>query len=112
MPAISSAVLNICRDDDEEGSLRECGRENKGCGELIKDVKYADDQGIVANTEAGLQSLMNSLNTTAKHYDMKININKTKAMKWGLEMIQMDGGRKMGEKWGRESEHNSRRSKR
>src|SRR6478609_8114974 len=27
-------------------------------GELIKDIKYADDQGKVANTEAGLQSLM------------------------------------------------------
>src|SRR6478609_5531686 len=49
-------------------------------GELIKDVKYADDQGMVANTEAGLQSLLDSLNTTAKHYDMKINIKKTKAM--------------------------------
>src|SRR6476469_7010997 len=48
-------------------------------GELIKDVKYADDQGMVANMEAGLQSLMDSLNTTAKHY-MKINIKKTKAM--------------------------------
>src|SRR6476661_8974659 len=45
-------------------------------GEPIKDVKYADDQGMVANTEAGLQSLMDSLNTTAKHYDMKINITK------------------------------------
>src|SRR6478609_1503821 len=47
---------------------------------LIKDMKYADDQGMVANTEAGLQSLMDSLNTTAKHYDMKINIKKTKVM--------------------------------
>src|SRR6478736_9669682 len=49
-------------------------------GGLIKDVKYADDQGMVANTEAELQSLMDILNTTAKHYDMKINIKKTKAM--------------------------------
>src|SRR6476469_8564584 len=49
-------------------------------GELIKDVKYADDQGMVASTEARLQSLMDSLNTTAKHYHMKINIKKTKAM--------------------------------
>src|SRR6476661_4753642 len=48
--------------------------------ELIKDVKYADDPGMVANTEAGLQSLMDRVNTTAKHYDMKINIKKTKAM--------------------------------
>src|SRR6476661_6520219 len=49
-------------------------------GELIKDVKYADDQGMVAHTEAGLQSWMDSLSTTVKHYDMKINIKKTKAM--------------------------------
>src|SRR6476469_2917485 len=41
-------------------------------GELIKYVKYADDEGMVANMEAGLQSLMDSLNTTAKHYDLKI----------------------------------------
>ena len=54
-------------------------------GELIKDVKYADDQGMVANTEAGLQSLMDSLNITAKHYDMKINIKKTKAI-WSREI--------------------------
>src|SRR6476469_431239 len=45
-------------------------------GELIKDVKYADDQGRVANKEAGLQSLMDRLNTTAKHYDMKLNIKE------------------------------------
>jgi len=57
-------------------------------GELIKDVKYADDQGMVANTEAGLQSLMDSLNTTAKHYDMKINIKKTKVM-----VVSRNGGR-------------------
>src|SRR6476619_5146657 len=59
-------------------------------GELIKDVKYADDQGMVANTKAGLQSLMDSLNTTAKHYDMKINIKKTKAM-----VVSRNGGEKV-----------------
>src|SRR6476619_2646248 len=59
-------------------------------GELIKDVKYAFDQGMVANTEAGLQSLMDSLNTTAKHYDMKINIKKTKAM-----VVSRNGGERV-----------------
>src|SRR6476619_6330633 len=47
-------------------------------GELSKDIRYTDDQGMVANTDAGLQSLVDSLSTTAKHYDMKINIKKTK----------------------------------
>ena len=78
MPAISSAVLNVCRDDG--GALENVEEGIRIGGELIKDVKYADDQGMVANTEAGLQSLMDSLNTIAKHYDMKINIKKTKAM--------------------------------
>src|SRR6476619_7950589 len=59
-------------------------------GELIKDVKYADDQGMVANTEAGLRSLMDSLNTTVKHYDMKINIKKTKAM-----VVSRNGGERV-----------------
>src|SRR6476619_1191382 len=59
-------------------------------GELIKDVKYADDQGMVANMEAGLQSLMDSLNTTAKHYDIKINIKKTKAM-----VVSRNGGERV-----------------
>src|SRR6478609_9122073 len=43
-------------------------------GELIKDVKHADDQGMVANMDAGLQSLMDSLNSKTKHCDMTINI--------------------------------------
>src|SRR6476619_7440079 len=89
MPAISPAVLNICRDDDE-GSLGECGRGKRVGGELIKDVKYADDQGMGANAKAGLQSLMDSLNTTAKHYDVKINIKKTKAM-----VVSRNGGEKV-----------------
>src|SRR6478609_276624 len=59
-------------------------------GELIKDMKYADDQGMVANMETGLQSLMDSLNTIAKHYDMKINIKKTKAM-----VVSRNGGERV-----------------
>ena len=59
-------------------------------GDLIKEVKYADDQGMVANTEAGLQTLMDSLNTTAKTYDMKINIKKTKAM-----VVSRNGGERV-----------------
>ena len=66
-------------------------------GELVKDVKYADNQGMVASAEAGLQTSTDSLNTTAKHYDMKVKEDK------GY------GGLKG---WGRESEHYSGRSKR
>ncbi len=49
-------------------------------GRLVSDVRFADDQGMVSSSEAGLQRLMDSLNETAKKYDMKINIKKTKVM--------------------------------
>ena len=49
-------------------------------GELIKDVRFADDQGMLASTEHGLQKVMDGLNETAKKYDLKINVKKTKAM--------------------------------
>jgi hypothetical protein len=49
-------------------------------GERIKDVRFADDQAMVAGTEQGLQQVMDGLNNAAKTYDMKINIKKTKTM--------------------------------
>ena len=36
---------------------------------------------MVASTERGLQKIMDALTTTAKQYNMKINVNKTKAMR-------------------------------
>jgi len=49
-------------------------------GKLLKDVRFADDQGMVANTENGLQKLMDRVNETSKRYGMKINVKKTKTM--------------------------------
>ena len=49
-------------------------------GVLLKDIRFADDQGMVASTEKGLQKLIQVLNETSKNYGMKINVKKTKAM--------------------------------
>jgi len=51
-------------------------------------VRFADGQGMIANTEAGLQKIMNALNSTAVKYDMKINIKKTKVMR-----VSREGGK-------------------
>src|SRR6218665_2715647 len=65
-------------------------------GELVKDVRFADDQGMVAGSEGGLQKLMDGLNRTVKEYDMKVNIKNTKVMKTsrkgeGVINITIDG---------------------
>ena len=46
-------------------------------GQLVSDVRFADDQSMVAGTEMWLQRLMNKLNDTAKNFSMKINVKKT-----------------------------------
>src|SRR5881296_1297592 len=65
-------------------------------GQLVSDVRFADDQGTVAGTEMGLQRLMNKLNDTAKNFNVKINVQKTKTMvdRWegdGVVNITVDG---------------------
>jgi len=50
-------------------------------GERITDVKFADDQGMVADTAEGLQNIMDALSRTGERYDMKINVKKTKVMR-------------------------------
>jgi hypothetical protein len=46
---------------------------------LLKDGRFADDQGMIAGNEIGLQKIMDGLYTTALKYDMKINIKKNKS---------------------------------
>src|SRR6266853_5658664 len=65
-------------------------------GELLKDIRFADDQAMVASTEEGLQRIMNGLTNTARLYEMKVNAKKTKTMlvskRPGREIsIQIDG---------------------
>ena len=48
-------------------------------GKIVRDVRFADDQGMVSSTERGLRNLMNKLNDTEKKFNMKINVQKTTA---------------------------------
>ena len=50
-------------------------------GKWLKDVRFADDQAMVASSELGLQTIMDGLVRVAKQYDMKINVKKTKVMR-------------------------------
>lgn len=54
-------------------------------GKLLQDVRFSDDQGMVAGSEEGLQKIMDKLNVTALKYCMKINIKKTKVMRVSQE---------------------------
>lgn len=59
-------------------------------GNWIQDVRFADDQGMVADTEEGLQKMMDRLVEKAEEYNMKVNVKKTKVMR-----ISRQGGGKV-----------------
>ena len=50
-------------------------------GSLLEDKRFANDQGMVSETEQGLQIIMNTLNDASKEYGIKINIKKTKVIR-------------------------------
>ena len=66
-------------------------------GRLIQAVRFADDKALISNTEEGLQRLVETLHTTAFEFGMKINIGKTKVMKFSRQPseinIALDGTR-------------------
>jgi Reverse transcriptase (RNA-dependent DNA polymerase) len=47
----------------------------------VQAARFADDQAMVANTNAGLQRIMDSLHKTSEEYGMKINLKKAKVMR-------------------------------
>ena len=62
-------------------ALDDVGEGVKVGGSLLKDIRFADDQGMVAETEQGLQNIMDRLHDISKEYGMKINIKNTKVMR-------------------------------
>ena len=52
----------------------------KAGGKKVMDVRFADDQAMIANTEDELQKIVDLLDRSAKNFNMKINIEKTKVM--------------------------------
>jgi hypothetical protein len=56
-------------------------------GQVVGDVRFADDQGMVSSLEDGLQRLMDRLKDNANRFNMKINVQKIKTM-----VVSRDGG--------------------
>jgi len=49
-------------------------------GLIINTIRYADNKAVDANSQKGLQQLMDNLNKVTREFSMKINVKKTKVM--------------------------------
>lgn len=62
-------------------------------GEIINNIRYADDTVLLAESMSDLQILLNRVSGTSEKYGLKINIGKTKMMiisKDGAENAQLE----------------------
>lgn len=50
-------------------------------GQRINNIRYADETVLLADTDYGIQALLNEINTRCERMSMKINTIKTKVMK-------------------------------
>jgi len=78
---LSPLLFNIYADAMMTEAMEGTEEGVKVGGKMLKDIRFADDQGMVASSEQGLQNIMSSLEVTAEKYGMKINAKKTKVMK-------------------------------
>ena len=78
---LSPLLFNIYIEEIVREAMEKVTDGVKVGGTLVQAVRFADDQAMVSSTNAGLQRMMDVLNTTSKEYGMKINIKKTKVMR-------------------------------
>ena len=78
---LSPILFNIYIEEIVRESLDEMNEGIKVGGKLVKALRFADDQAMLAQNQGGLQRMMDRLNMISMEYGMKINIRKTKVMK-------------------------------
>jgi hypothetical protein len=79
--SLSPKLFNIYIEEIVRETLEEVNEGIKVGGRLVKALRFADDQAMLAGTQKELQRMMDRLNMISTEYDMKINIKKTKAMR-------------------------------
>lgn len=82
---LSPLLFNIYIEELMQEAMEDIEEGVKVGGRLIKALRFADDQAMLATTQEGLQKMMDKLNLTSRKYNMKINIGKTKSMRISRE---------------------------
>ena len=59
-------------------------------GNLISNLRFADDTGSLAESNQGLQNSMSSISLEAKRMGMKMNLEKTEVQYIGKEKVEMN----------------------
>ncbi|PGH37471.1 MAG: hypothetical protein CRN43_21000, partial [Candidatus Nephrothrix sp. EaCA] len=78
---LSPLLFNIYIEELIREALEDTEEGIKVGGKIIKALRFADDQAMLAGSEYDLQRMLDRLNRISAEYNMKINTKKTKVMK-------------------------------
>ena len=78
---LSPLLFNIYIEELVKEAMEKINDGVKVGGKLVKALRFADDQAMVASSQGGLQRMMNALTEVSLDYGMKINTKKTKVMR-------------------------------
>ena len=79
---LSPVLFNIYAEEMVRQAWEELEVGIKVGGQLIKSVRFADDQALVSGSSKGLQALVDALEIQCGKFGMKINHKKTKVMRF------------------------------
>lgn len=77
---LSPTLFNIYSEKIFQKALENIQEGIKVNGRFVNNIRYADDTVIIANSQEGLQNLINSIAKEGDAFGLKINTEKTKAM--------------------------------
>ena len=77
---LSPALFNIYSEKIFQKALENIQEGIKVNGRIVNNIRYADDTVIIANSQQGLQTLINAITREGDAYGLKINTEKTKTM--------------------------------
>ena len=87
-----SAYLTYMQSTSCESRLNEAHLESRLPGEIINNLRYADDTTLMEENEEELKSLLMKVKEESEKFDLKFNIRKTKIMASGpITSWQIDG---------------------
>ena len=77
---LSPTLFNICSEEILAEALNESQEGIVINGEVINNIRYADDTALLADSMEGLQILLSKVYTASKDMGLNMNVSKTKYM--------------------------------
>ena len=87
--SLSPYLFNLMLEAMMQGALKDYTKGISINGELVNNLRFADDIDLMADSPAELQEITQAVNESSKRFGLEINVDKTKTMTIGKEQEKL-----------------------